>query len=224
MTIQAEKVVKRQSFSSDSLYVLRSPDAHFLEKYREDAAFDYGVTSHESLGLWDWIKQWILEHLFRMKISKGTMAMLDFLLYAVVILSVAGGLFYFWKKKGRFHIGGKKEKFFPEEVVEYNGEQDGNTFSRLLEKAEQEANYELAVRIAYSGLLQLLDEKQIIQWKSSKTNRSYVYEIKNGDWSHTFEDLSRIFDCVCYGEFSVNAEVYLTIKQYFAEFRKEVEG
>lgn len=43
-------------------------------------------------------------------------------------------------------------------------------------------------------------------------------------WSRDFEEISRIFDCVCYGEFPVDETAYQNIKRYFTEFRKEVEG
>lgn len=44
----------------DSSYVMRSPDADFLEKYRKDAHFDYDGNMTTAPGLWDWIKRWIL--------------------------------------------------------------------------------------------------------------------------------------------------------------------
>ena len=95
---------------------------------------------------------------------------------------------------------------------------------RLLAKAEQENDYVLAIRVSYSALLQMLDKKEVIRWDVSKTNQHYIYEIKNETWSRHFEEVSRIFDCVCYGEFPVDETAYRNIKRYFTEFRKEVEG
>ena len=108
--------------------------------------------------------------------------------------------------------------------MEYTGEQEADSFVRLLAKAEQENDYVLAIRVSYSALLQMLDKKEVIRWDVSKTNQHYIYEIKNEMWSRHFEEISRIFDCVCYGEFPVDETVYRNIKRYFTEFRKEVEG
>ena len=70
----------------------------------------------------------------------------------------------------------------------------------------------------------MLDKKEVIHWEVSKTNQHYIYEIRNETWSRHFEEISRIFDCVCYGEFPVDEIAYRNIKRYFTEFRKEVEG
>lgn len=104
------------------------------------------------------------------------------------------------------------------------GEQEADSFVRLLAKAEQENDYVLAIRVNYSALLQMLDKEEVIRWDVSKTNQHYIYEIKNEAWSRDFEEISRIFDCVCYGEFPVDETAYQNIKRYFTEFRKEVEG
>lgn len=222
-TMLAEGMTVESCSPRDSSYVLRSPDADFLEKYRKDENFNYDRSALTAPSLWDWIKHWILERLFRIKLSDTSSRVMDFVLYAFVILFV--GMLIFWIIKHRksliFRKGG--DRLFAEDMVEYNGEQDGDTFTRMLQKAEQERDYTLAVRISYSGLLQVLDKKQVIRWEASKTNRDYVYEIRNQEWSRAFENLSRIFDYVCYGEFSVDEEVYRNIRQSFDDFRKEVE-
>ena len=44
--------------------------------------------------------------------------------------------------------------------MEYTGEQEADSFVRLLAKAEQENDYVLAIRVSYSALLQMLDKKR----------------------------------------------------------------
>lgn len=222
-TILAEGVTTGTVLSRDSSYVMRSPDADFLEKYKKDAHFDYQQNTTVAPGLWDWIKRWILERLLRVKWSDKSSQVMDGVLYAFVIFFVLGLVFLIVKHRKSLVFRKRGEGLFGEDAVEYNGEQEGDVFSRMLQKAEQEKDYTLAVRASYSGLLQALDKKQLIRWEASKTNRDYVYEIRNPEWSRTFEDLSRIFDYVSYGDFPVDGAVYRNIKQYFADFRKEVE-
>lgn len=75
----------------------------------------------------------------------------------------------------------------------------------------------------------------VILWELSgikSTEEQYIIAIYQIDtnyisvqaWSRDFEEISRIFDCVCYGEFPVDETAYQNIKRYFTEFRKEVEG
>ena len=82
----AEKVDRGTSFSLDSSYILRSPGTDFLEKYKKDTAFDYTVNIEDSLSVWDWIKRWILERLFQMKVSEGSLQTLDIILQIVLVL------------------------------------------------------------------------------------------------------------------------------------------
>lgn len=207
----------------DSTYVQRSPGADFLEKYKNDAAFDYNVSMQPTEGLWDWIKRWIIERWLRMNMSDDSSRVLDWVMYGCMI--VFGGWLFVWlfrhRKSFRWKRRGKG--VFLEDGVAYNGEQEEEKYDRMLKRAEQDGDYGLAVRVNYSGLLQVLDKREIIRWQASKTNRDYVYEIKDGGWSMTFSDLTRIFDHVCYGEFAVDEVAYRTIKQRFTDFRKELE-
>ena len=76
----AEEGERESSLFPDSSYVLRGPKADFLEKYRKDAAFDYTTNIEDSPSIWDWIKRWILERLFRIKVSEGSMQTMDIIL------------------------------------------------------------------------------------------------------------------------------------------------
>lgn len=207
----------------DTSLVVRSPGVDFLEKYRKDAAFDYSLSPKPHSGIWDRIKRWIIERLFRMSMSRSVSQVFDWVMYGFMILF--GGWLIWWVLRHRKDLRWRRrhEGVFANDVVEYNGEQGEDTFSRMLMRAEQEGDYALAVRVNYSGLLQVLDKREIIHWQASKTNRDYVYEIRDVAWSTTFSELTRIFDHVCYGEFAVDEGVYRNIKQRFVDFRKEVE-
>lgn len=152
------------------------------------------------------------------------MQTMDIILKIVLGLFALGIVYLLVRNRDKFLFRRRETDFFPEDSVEYTGEQEADSFVRLLAKAEQEYDYVLAIRVSYSALLQMLDKKEVIRWDVSKTNQHYIYEIKNEMWSRHFEEISRIFDCVCYGEFPVDETVYRNIKRYFTEFRKEVEG
>jgi len=215
----------RESLTTrDSSYVLRTLDADFLEKYRNDPAFDYTRKIQDAPEIWERIKRWVLERLFKMNPSESSLRVLDIILYVLATLVAVGLVYVMIRNRNKFLFRKRENVLSPDDSVEYTGEQEADTFVRLLAKAEQDHDYVLAIRVSYSGLLQMLDKKQIIRWESSKTNRNYIYEIKNKAWSRTFEEISRIFDHVCYGEFPVNEVEYRNIKRYFIDFRKEVES
>lgn len=220
----AEEGYREPSCSSDSSYVLRAPEADFLEKYKKDAAFDYTTNIEEAPSVWEWIRHWILERLFRVKDSEGAMQIVDIILKIVLGVFALGIIYLLVRNRDKFLFRKRESDFSPEDSAEYTGEQEIDSFVRLLAKAEQESDYVLAIRVSYSALLQMLDKKEVIHWEVSKTNQHYIYEIRNETWSRHFEEISHVFDCVCYGEFPVDEIAYRNIKRYFTEFRKEVEG
>ena len=191
----AEEGYREPSCSPDSSYVLRAPEADFLEKYRKDAAIDYTMNIEEAPSVWEWIKHWILERLFRVKDSEGAKQTMDIILKIVLGVFALGIIYLLVRNRDKFLFRKRGTDFSPEDSVEYTGEQEVDSFVRLLAKAEQEGDYVLAIRVSYSALLQMLDKKEVIHWEVSKTNQHYIYEI-----------------------------AYRNIKRYFTEFRKEVEG
>lgn len=98
---------------------------------------------------------------------------------------------------------------------------DKNSYLQLLREAEEKENYPLAIRIHYSSLLQWMNDKGLIRWEPYKPNRSYLYELKQEEQFNAFAGLTRIFEYVCYGEFSVNTSEYRHIMSRFEDFRKE---
>ena len=134
----AEEGERESSLFPDSSYVLRGPKADFLEKYRKDAAFDYTTNIEDSPSIWDWIKRWILERLFRIKVSEGSMQTMDIILKIVLGLFALGIVYLLVRNRDKFLFRRRETDFFPEDSVEYTGEQEADSFVRLLAKAEQE--------------------------------------------------------------------------------------
>ena len=98
----AEEGERESSLFPDSSYVLRGPKADFLEKYRKDAAFDYTTNIEDSPSIWDWIKRWILERLFRIKVSEGSMQTMDIILKIVLGLFALGIVYLLVRNRDKF--------------------------------------------------------------------------------------------------------------------------
>ena len=94
---------------------------------------------------------------------------------------------------------------------------------RMIREAEEAGNFALALRLQYlAGVKALALNKHII-WKKSKTNRTYLYEIKKPEINNGFQALTLVFERIWYGDKNVNHTDYQTLKPQFLNFIKLVE-
>jgi hypothetical protein len=91
-------------------------------------------------------------------------------------------------------------------------------YQKEIEKAIHENNYRLAVRLMFLRVLKNLAEKNIIQFKQGLTNIDYLLQLNNTAYYKEFFRLSRHYEYMWYGEFSVSNETFSIIKKEFENF------
>jgi hypothetical protein len=64
-------------------------------------------------------------------------------------------------------------------------------------------------------VLQLLIRKDLIVWKSSKTNFDYQKELGNSPYLGPFTEVTRIYNFVWYGHFDLDESTYSELKNAF---------
>lgn len=201
---------------NDTLYQLRTPDIEFIQSFRDDPVFDYRERVQQST-FWEQVKNWMMKHLLissSRKIGYVT-------IWTLKILAVVAVLFllYMLIRNGVNSPFRKKVKTFAPDELTIEVCKNEMTYRERLEHAVSAADYVLAVRLHYLYLLHLLDERNIVRWDIHKTNLSYYYEIRNENIRKQFGELSRVFDCVCYGEFPIDRELYQIVEKQFMDFR-----
>lgn len=92
------------------------------------------------------------------------------------------------------------------------------SFDESIDKALQNHDYRLAVRLLYLKSLKRLNDTGRIIWKPEKTNSAYVDELKIASQKQKFRALTHRFEYVWYGSFPVDREAYARISQSFLEF------
>lgn len=78
----------------------------------------------------------------------------------------------------------------------------------LLQKAEKTGNSRLILRIYYLMVIKSLAIKKHIRHAPRKTNRDYLYEIKNAEIKLLFTDLTYAFDQIWYGGITISNEEF----------------
>ncbi len=85
-------------------------------------------------------------------------------------------------------------------------------------KALSIGDYRGAIRWRFLNVLQILSEKNIINWKQDKTNRDYGREMRGHKLNVIFNTLVNIFDNVWYGNLDLDRERFNQLDAYFIKF------
>lgn len=193
---------------------LRAPLTTRLDEYRNNRDYDYSrdTAPPESplAKLWAWFIEKISDF-FRSKSYN------DFWQYVVLVFTAALALWLVWKSEflgGMFGQSAKNTLGY-EAITENIHELD---FADLIQKAVEQRNYRLAVRLYYLKTLKQLTDKSLIQWQPTKTNRSYLFELAQSPLYADFEDITQQFEFVWYGDFPVSEQVFGELKAQYQAF------
>ncbi|MDC8003532.1 hypothetical protein POV27_05685 [Aureisphaera galaxeae] len=134
-------------------------------------------------------------------------------LYLIFVLLNDGGQGLFSSKRDR-KINGEEEL-----TVENIGQID---IRSLIQKAEQDGDYRLAIRYYYILVLKTLSINNFIKLEDDKTNEEYYDEIKSQPFSKGFSYTSYLYNYIWYGEFPINESQYGKAKGNFDNLIKKV--
>ena len=93
----------------------------------------------------------------------------------------------------------------------------------LLQKAVENNELQLAVRYSYMWLLQMLQEEQLIKYRTDKTNFEYYRELENTPYKQPFKSLSREYEYAYYGNYAITTGAYNTYIELFNKVRKQIK-
>ena len=93
----------------------------------------------------------------------------------------------------------------------------------LINQAENNNDYRLAVRYYYILVLKFLSLKNLIRFEENKTNADYLNEIAHLKFSNQFAYTSYLYNYIWYGEFPLNMEQYQTARQSFKTLLDEMK-
>lgn len=193
----------------------RYPSTDRLDDYRNDHDYDYQRDApppdNPLAKFWYWIQRKIFEFLNSTSYEN---------VWQYVILATIAGLALWLLYKSDF-LGimlGKKAQESPwiyDNITENIHDLD---FNGLIDEAIQNHNYRLAVRLFYLKTLKQLTDQNLIHWQPTKTNRSYVHELKAPALQRDFEKLTSQFEYVWYGDFALTENDFQQLRTDFQRF------
>ncbi|MGH2624045.1 MAG: DUF4129 domain-containing protein, partial [Sphingobacterium sp.] len=72
-----------------------------------------------------------------------------------------------------------------------------------------------AIRLLYLRSLKQLTDQQYIDWQPGKTNQAYIQELSEKPFQANFALLTSQFEYTCYGDFTVQKQHFIIIKEAF---------
>ncbi|WP_372937502.1 DUF4129 domain-containing protein [Seonamhaeicola sp.] len=184
----------------------------------------------ESSGWWTRFKQWLsdfLKDLFNItnegQASKATdiaIKIAGVIIFLLVIYFIFKAIM---NKEGSWVFGKSSDKkIIPVTDIENNIHT--TNFKKLIENAEKENNYRLAIRYYYLWLLKQLTQAEIIEYDVEKTNSDYQNEISQNQIKKEFAYTSYLYNYIWYGEFNVTPTEFNQAKHAFTKFLKSVKA
>jgi Domain of unknown function (DUF4129) len=88
-------------------------------------------------------------------------------------------------------------------------------YEQEIADAQSRGDYRLAVRLWYLRMLKEMSEKELIHWRTDKTNLDYERELRTTPYAQRFGKLSLFYDYVWYGEFVPDRSQYGNAEEEF---------
>jgi len=95
-------------------------------------------------------------------------------------------------------------------------------YQQELDKALQQGNYRLAVRLHFLRLLKDMSDHNIIRYKQDKTNLDYMLELHGAPYYDLFFRITRNYEFCWYGQFDVDRHGYDVIYSDFNQINRQL--
>ncbi|WP_304037886.1 DUF4129 domain-containing protein [Mesonia mobilis] len=231
LSIAQEDTLVSQNFEYDKTQNLTpvSFDEVQLEDYKNDSDFDYTEVSAEK-SWWYQFKRWIANiwsdfwhWLLGDYKADGLVAFLiESLPYIILFLIICFAVYLFIKLNPAGEYLGDKETgevfLSEEEKIIYTED-----INQLITDALENQQYRLAIRYSYLLVLRELKNKEFIDYQFQKTNHDYLAEIESEQLKLQFKKITKWYDFVWYGDFTISEEEYQHASKDFAAIKTQLQ-
>jgi len=210
---------KNETYSTDNAVFTHHFSENLATKYNTPE-FDYTQKEFKE-SAWQRFKRKLYDF-FKNFIETNSLDASDkviwFILKILAVISVGGAIYFllrfFLSKRGSWVFSKKGQTVGVHEfTIEENIHQ--LDLSALILQAEQSTNYRLAVRYLFLQFLKELTLRAIVEWNPEKTNLDYQREIKENTTKKRFQKLAYYYENIWYGERSIHANEYASLKVEF---------
>ena len=132
-----------------------------------------------------------------------------FVVFLIIYLSSGNvGLF---RRRNMPIISREEETLETDNIFEIN-------YQREIDKAVNNGDYRLAIRLLYLRTLKNLSDRNIIQYKQDRTNFDYLVQLHPTKYYNDFFRVTRNYEFAWYGQFEIDPAKYNIIRNDFENF------
>ncbi|THU38077.1 DUF4129 domain-containing protein [Niastella caeni] len=155
-------------------------------------------------GFWDYFHSFFSSSAIK-TITYGVL--IAFFLFVIYRIIVVNKLFLFYSsKKAKTTATGEEISI------------EDDNLDEKIKNAVDSKDHRMAVRFMYLKALQLLNEKQWIRYHADGTNYEYVNQMSKHKLGSEFSSLTRVYDYMWYGEFTLTQEQFDVVYKNFSHF------
>jgi hypothetical protein len=96
------------------------------------------------------------------------------------------------------------------------------SYTNLIQSAEKEKDYRIAVRLMFLQTLKLLSDTNIIHYQPDYTDLHYVQQLHQTKYYAEFFNVMRSYEYTWFGKFDVSTERYTAIKNDFLKLQHKI--
>ncbi|MBN1252087.1 MAG: hypothetical protein JXR51_11345 [Bacteroidales bacterium] len=214
--IFAQKALKKDN----SEIIVNKVPFKKIEQFKNNNDFKYSKVD-KGINLWDKIIFFLFRLIEKIFSNKGAAPYIRYIIIAILVVFAIFKLLGY-KFTGLFVqdriIKDKKGLNFKLQDI------SSIDFELEIKEAADNKNYRLAVRFQYLKLLNLLNNKKIINWQINKTNLQYLEEMNKNENFDEFKNLSNIFEYSWYGDFQIEKSRFLQWQNKFASIYDKIKN
>lgn len=194
---------------------IRTASPDLLLPYLQDDDFDYSDDQAKGPSILGLIWLWLIQQLAKIVPARLAASFLEILLYVFV----AAVLLFAVKKMLRSSLTGLFSPGSgegPQATDGLNRPIEDINFDELIADALNARQFKEAIRLLYLKSIQRLSTLGLLSWQADKTNRDYLQDLHGTELAPAFQRVTRLFEHLYYGDFSV-AEAQM--RHLLAEFQ-----
>jgi hypothetical protein len=200
----------------------REYDADKLAAFKKNPLFQYDKVVESPKSVWDRFWDWFWSLIDRIFNTKSGSAVFQ---WTIISLAVIVIVFFIVKLTGMTNVGlfGKYNKGEKLSYSTMSEDIHSIDFNAEIQKAIDEKNFRLAIRLLYLQSLKKLTDNGNINWQANKTNLAYWQELGGTQYQQPFFEITRQFEYNWYGNRPSTEQEFGTLRQKFNDFNKQLD-
>lgn len=205
------------TYIDSSVIDVKHPDTLQEKKVFADPKLNYDLNIKYEPGIWERFMDWLSELIFGDTNYENVQLTREVIMWAVVAISIIVVIIIFMRSD-LSRLVRPESKLTTFNFSEITDDLSTINFDKMIEDAVRNGDLRTGIRWNYLKCLYLLEKGGHLEFQPSKTNIDYQNDLRRSDFLKEFMAISRIYDYVWYGKFTIDQSKYENLKNEFTAF------